>query len=426
MIPVFLNYSGNRLPCAAEPNFYIRSTIITYLLFTCLIMGNYWENAYTISLNINDYVLVLGWFWGILGLLLFYKQYKINDLLIIKNISILIIIFLGVLISTICAVIYHDVPFFDELIAQRKLYNLLYFILFLYIKPSINEIKYTLRILSSITLILFCISIYDPSLFSPEEILLARNNPSDIGANVPGLIFVVLYLYIAISDLIKKKLSKIAIIEISIYIVLLILYQNRSILIGVLLVMLYALFVIRKQLSILSYFMLILMVILGLYSFQEIGSVLIDETISQLSTPSYNRWQAIDFFLFEYNIIPFCQIFGNGVPAAGTIYLSDLENASGVRWAFISDIGMLGMYFYYGIIPLIVIYYIIIKILIAKKYPYFIKFFSFHILIVPTIFEFAWMGAFYFSIYFYLFSYLSKYDENGKLHLIRKKRPIKI
>jgi len=387
-------------------------------------MANYWENVYTISLNITDYVLVLGWFWGVLGILLFYKQYKISDLLIIKNIIILIIIFAGVFISSICAVIYHDVPLFDELIAQRKLYNLLlYFIVFLYIKPSINEIKYTLRILSSITLIFFCISIFNPLLFLSEEQLLSRSNPTDIGAHVPGVIFLLLYLYMLISDLIQKKISNVLVIEVVLYLGMLILYQNRSTLIGVLLVMLYALFKIRKKFGILSYLMLILTVLLGLTVFQDIFSVLIDETISQISTPSYNRWQAIDFFLFEYNTIPFCQIFGNGVPAAGTIYLSDLENASAVRWAYISDIGMLGMYFYYGIIPLIVIYYIIIKILIHKKYPYFIKFFSFHVFVVPTIFEFARTGAFYFSLFFYLFSYLSKYDENGMLYLVGK-RPI--
>ena len=126
--------------------------------------------------------------------------------------------------------------------------------------------------------------------------------------------------------------------------------------------------------------------------------------MNQINNPNYNRWQAINFYILEYksNLLTF--LFGHGTPASGGQYLDIVQNAAKSRLAYLSDIGLLGSYFQYGILFLILIYSFCLKSL--KSYqPLYLKFYSLYIILVPTIHGFGnnySSSAILFSSFFYL------------------------
>jgi len=91
---------------------------------------------------------------------------------------------------------------------------------------------------------------------------------------------------------------------------------------------------------------------------------------------------------FEYSPNWFCYIFGNGFPSGGNSSLGVLMWKNFERGIFASDLGMIGMWVDYGIIPLIAIYAVLINVLRRKYMPLAMKFISLHIILVPTIFHF--------------------------------------
>lgn len=394
----------------------------TYFTITCLLLGNYWKNTFTDDLNIKDIMLVIGWLWGILGFTLFWRERQINRLFAHRNIKLIFYVFFGVFFSSISAIYYHDENLFQVLIAQRQTYNLMFFPLFLYIKPSLTEIEDATKKLAIIAVVLFAISIKYPLLFMTQEYYLySINHTTNIGANTPGIFFILIYLYFLLEK-ITRKFSLKLFFEIAFYFVIIILYQNRSTLIGVSVAYIFVLFKISNQYKYFTIGFIIIIFVFVFSQFAHILQSLSDETLDQINNPNYARWNALRFFLFDYQGNLFVMIFGNGTPTIGSQFLNNLLYASETKGAFVSDIGLLGMYYYYGIIPLTVIYYMIFKVLLIRSYPFFLKFLSLHILLVPTIFEFAWGGALLFSIIFYLFSYSSSYIDSVKVQPFDEKK----
>jgi hypothetical protein len=147
--------------------------------------------------------------------------------------------------------------------------------------------------------------------------------------------------------------------------------------------------------------------VLGLLIYTlPILETLLYESQNELSNLEYNRWKSLWYYSFEYSPNWFCYIFGNGFPSGGNSALGNLMWSNFTIGIYASDIGMIGMWATYGIIPLIVIYSIVIKIIKNSYFPLYLKFISFHILFVPTIFHF-WRnpGLFFFVIFIYLYCY---------------------
>ena len=84
---------------------------------------------------------------------------------------------------------------------------------------------------------------------------------------------------------------------------------------------------------------------------------------------------------------------------------------------YASDLGLIGMWTDYGVLPLIGIYFMVLQFLL-RKYPLWLKFISFHILLIPTIFHF-WQGqgVLFFSLIIYIYAYLNI----NKLRVVKQK-----
>ena len=147
----------------------------------------------------------------------------------------------------------------------------------------------------------------------------------------------------------------------------------------------------------------LIVMLLGWTSIQRIANSLIGETQEQLDNDNYARRVALRYYVFDYNegSVP-KMLFGNGQPASGSDYVKDMlvANEMGAYW---SDIGLIGDWFLFGIIPIISILLMAFKVF---KYPFpmYLKYLFASFLIVPTIHSFSESNvrAFYFSIIIYL------------------------
>lgn len=168
--------------------------------------------------------------------------------------------------------------------------------------------------------------------------------------------------------------------------------------------------------------MLAIIVLLAGGMIYNIISSLIEESSAQLGDTKYNRWQALYFYLIEYKNNIYTIIFGNGSPCAGSTYLEYLNQAVTKRLAILSDIGLLGSYFFYGLATMILFYSIIFKGIINRTVPLSVKFYCIWIILVPIIHSFAhgmdFTGTVRLLFVMYLILYYSSnpkellYDEN--------------
>jgi hypothetical protein len=225
------------------------------------------------------------------------------------------------------------------------------------------------------------------------------------GSYVQGIYFVIFYFYYTVQEFTIKFSWK------SIFVILLLLafvflYQNRSMLIGILPVLLYSFFKFKSKNKVLLISIFGLILFLGIIFTSDIWMALINQTQRELGDTDYARNTALRYYLFQYSPHWFCYIFGNGFPSGGNSAFGNLMWANFSKGIYASDLGMIGTWVDYGIIPLIAIYSVIFTLLIKKEYPLYLKFLSFHILFVPTIFHF-WRnpGVFLFVLVFYLFAY---------------------
>lgn len=148
----------------------------------------------------------------------------------------------------------------------------------------------------------------------------------------------------------------------------------------------------------------IIVAVAGIYVINAF-SALIEESQSQLGDKHYNRWQAVEYYLFKRSYGFYDTLFGNGKPSAGSVYLYELVRASKTRLAFISDIGLLGTFFFYGLAMMLFIYHFILAAILRRNMPLYLRLYALWVLLVPTIHCFGLGGScssmIAFSIFFY-------------------------
>ena len=198
--------------------------------------------------------------------------------------------------------------------------------------------------------------------------------------------------------------------------------------IGVVPIFLYSLFKFKSEYK--TFIILALTVILAgvIILTSDIWISLINNTQSNLNETDYNRWKSLAYYIYDYSQNWFSYIFGNGFPSGGNSPLGNLMWSNFIKGIFASDLGMIGMWVDYGIIPLIAIYSILISILRHSYFPVYLKFICLHVLFVPTIFHFwANPGITFFVLIIYFHAYYNelnknKYDSNFNRKLQRRRK----
>lgn len=386
----------------------------TYIFISILLCIRFWNLAFIINTLNEDIVLVLSWIWIVFGFLYYQNKSHSQVLYSIKYIKLTIFVLLGVLISMFSAQFFWDQSPFQSIITVRQTYNFLFLPAILLVQPSEKEIVKALKWISYGTIFVWIIGAIAPTSLAnvSEKAISMRQSmeDTDIGYYVIGIRFVVFYFYFKVQDYIKEFTMK-SFFEAFVLLAFIFLYQNRSMLLGVMPVLIFSIFKFKTKYKAGLVFVLVAIITAGVFYSWDMWVALFNQSQRELNSDDYNRWKALFYYIYEHSPNWFCYIFGNGFASEHSSYGAHISKLNDVG-IMISDIGLIGMWSSYGVLPLIALYSVLIKVITSKRFPLFVKFASFHILMVPTIFHF-WNtpGVIYFVIVFYLFSY---YDADIK------------
>lgn len=327
-----------------------------------------------------------------------------------------VVIFGLLFISPLVPYINYNQGYFETLISEREIFIWAYLVLFCKMRVTEKEMIYSLRMISYLCFIYWVISIFAPHLFVDVS---SRTNLSyirristikDMGTYVPGFGFAVFYaLYCIHRFLVTSKTSHF--IETVFFVIFILLYQNRSTIIIILLSFGYC--VIKSKVTKTAKSLLILLPILFflLPTILYLVESLIDESQSQLADTSYNRWKAIDVYLLERSYTPLNLLLGNCIPSSSGLYVRQMSyyNSTG---AICADVGTIATLYYYGIFPIVLLIYWS-YLSFKKGIPLYLRFYSIFIWLVPTIHCFMHPYS-YSNIVFVVYVYLILYYKNTK------------
>lgn len=382
-----------------------------YLLLTMLLACYLWYFSPIFSFLTRDVIWCLTIILATIGIFN-KKRPQIQSLHSIKYNKFVICFLCAIFISAINADIFWGQSITITFITQRFAYTIIVLSGLLKIQPTPYDLKKALKYISVITFIMWVISYISPNLFATIDTETIENrttdNSTDIGFNVAGIQLVLIYFYILVQEYIEKFTYK-KFLHAMFWLAFLFLYQNRSLLIGAILIFIYSIIKLKGRHKPIITFTIVFLVILGIYSSWDIIISLINETNEQLNNQNYNRWKALEYYLYEYSPNLWCYIWGNGLPAGGKSEFGNLLWENMKQGIYGSDLGLIGMWTDYGVIPLICIYFVVFRVLAKKYFPLFLKFICLHILIVPTIFHFWENPNMYtFVLLFYLYAYYNE------------------
>ena len=388
-------------------------------IFICLLFAvNFWDLAVIMNVLTADIMLALSWIWILSGIYFFNENKRRKALNSFRYNKPVVYILLGVFISMFSALYFGGQAFMTTLVAQRSIYTFMLLPVILFVQPTEKDIVKALKWISIGTIIVWILVHVKNDLIKLDKDKIEQFDieNKDISAKlefyVNGIHLVVIYIYFKIYEYIKK-FSWPTFIEASLLIIFLVLYQNRSMILGVIPVFLYSMYRFKSHYKTSILVMVSIAVVVGIIYTTDVWLLMITNTQNNLGESDYNRWMALYYYFGEYSSNWFCYVFGNGYPSGGNSPLGNLMWANFTKGIFSSDLGMIGMWVDYGIIPLIAMYSTIISILRHEYFPLYLKFICLHILFVPTIFHF-WSnpGISFFVILIYLRAYYIEQNRN--------------
>lgn len=392
----------------------------TYLIISGILSFGFLKNNLIPFINNNDILFLLMFIWSIIGFF-YYKEYGV--LYKTKNQQWSLLIFLIFFMSMLHPFFHYGQSLVSTFVAMRTNLIVIYFLTLLKISPSEEEFIYSFKFLGVTAVSLSILVILFPTLFVDKEevikLLQRRQRGSfDMAIVWPGSACAVFYFYILLQNMIKSSTLK-NITLCTIFIGYIFLMQNRSTLLCAIPFYLYGLF---KTESRYKYcFILVIVLFVGSYIYNSL-LFLVDETTSQLSNSKYNRWQSIQYFVFDQKYNLYTLLFGHGVPSVGSAYLSEMRemfNPAKNRFVIISDIGLFGTMYYYGLSMMYILYRFVLKALRSKGMPIYLKSYAVWIFLVPTIHSFAINQNFGSTVilltFFYLVLLYGSIDENKQV-----------
>ena len=258
----------------------------------------------------------------------------------------------GVLISFIPAYLYYGQHLYHSVVVYRQIAGYLVYPVLLSIQPTKVELKRALYMFSAI----YLFAVIWTTLFHPDWALVYEDDEfmgeGDLVHRLAGDQFLVPALIFALDDFRYKK-AKIRYAFLSMVVFLdIFLIQSRTILLASIVVVVMAAILDKKSrrrlaaevimlFFLIVFFILAYRFILGLYN----------ETIEQLANPDYNRVKAFNYFMSGENGWP-SFLWGNGFISGNVHPIMEILRMEGI---YHSDLGLIGMWHQFGIIPVITI-----------------------------------------------------------------------
>lgn len=369
--------------------------IFVILLLICEVYSLKIFNPLFLGLDLG-YILL--YIWLLLGFVIYRRKTK-NPFYKTNNIIPFCLIFLGIFLSMFSAYILYGQTLIQSLIAYRRQYFWIVAFVLLYVRPSVRSIIKSLNWFSIIYIVTTLLRTYIiPNWFVERDLFLASGEEVLYGLGLP-LLTIPMYYY---CGRIRNYFELRDVLYVICYVVFFVLVKNRSILFVVIIIVFFS-FISSKKKSI----AIPITVILGLLFFYISFDIIVElnnETVSQVGDSDYNRVKALDYMLFNSNKDLMTVLLGKGFISSHVS--NDMANLmmSGI---YNSDIGFVGYWDQYGIIPIIVFTVIIIKVLMSKFVPFYIKAIGGHILVCSITISYMGFASniMWFSLFYYLYLY---------------------
>lgn len=328
-------------------------------------------------------------------------------------------ILVGIFLSMIPAYLFYGQSFTQSLITYRAQYFWFLIPLLLYIRPSEKDIIPPLNWFAFFFFITAFLQSngYKDMFYLPEE----KIKLLDSGYYKDELLFgdgfqLLLFPCYYYLGRLRKDFNFKGIFFLTYYVIIFFMLQNRSILFIIFLVIGYAIIAqLRRQR--LSLFLFILF--FGTFFFYQTHATwtkLLLETFTDLNNKDYNRALAFNYFLYEANPNWLTYFFGNGFLSSHTLSLVQ-DNME--RKIFNSDMGFLGYWNQFGLIPIIVFLTCIMKAFFSKFVPFYVKVMAFHI--IACLLTISYFGKVQTILWFSLFYYLMVYNIVLKKMVLQKR-----
>lgn len=339
------------------------------------------------------------------GLFLFYKKKRLSTHAL--GMKIFAWLLVALVFSVFMAYLQWGQDFTTSILLYRHHIWLFFLPILLYIKPSVKSISDALFALTLTALFVWIGQSMGFIHVNFKETIWGEvlDEKSEFGGySMYGVRLVAFSLYLFLGEM-ATRFTKINIAKVIIALVAVVLSAQRALMLFAIPLTAYV-FLFKIKLSagkktIISLLFSLLAIVFFVKT-SEVWLSFINETTDQLGDKDYNRWMAVDYFLNRYSDGGWPLIFGNGflsMKNAGGQHIHNL----GYLGIFIDDIGMLCVWVRYGIIPLIILYYIVIKTLLSKHMPLYMKLACIHLGFLPT--SWTLVGAHWFVFIFLIYLY---------------------
>lgn len=322
----------------------------------------------------------------------------------------------GVLLSFIPAYLYYGQHFYNSITVYRHFLGYFAFFLLLSIQPSRQELKVATYAFSVIFLIvtLYC-SFLDPDFVyvDPED---NREfiQEGDFVHLLQGYHFLMLAFIFALDDLRNKKTTlKLLVVPLSIFGVIL-LTQSRTLLFSAVVVGVFSAMASRSARQRLTIGTLIIVVIaVSLFFAWKYVDLLITETVDQLNDSDYNRIKGLMYFFSGKNGT-MSYFWGNGFISGKVHPIMEQLRQEGI---YHSDLGLIGFWHQFGLIPVVTILVVCIKGLSSMR-SFEVRANALNILMCA--FTISYFRDFTYSLWLCLFWYMYSidpaYDVRKRIH----------
>ena len=257
----------------------------------------------------------------------------------------------GLALSFIAAYYYYHQPFYLSFVVNRQFFSLVLFPLLLAVRPTYGELKWAVYAFSIICAVAtFYITFVDQTLVPVNEFV-SFIEDGDFVHTLSGLHFVLIAFIFALYEFRNmravRKLIPVVLLFLFIFIA-----RNRTFLIASCLIIAISVLSNRSSRSRLYAFAIMAFAV-GVVAIVLVDTItsLVQETMDQLANPEYNRIKAI-LYAFSLPNGKASILIGNGFISGN---FNSIVNDLRQEGIFYSDIGLIGLWHVYGLLPVIAI-----------------------------------------------------------------------
>ena len=320
---------------------------------------------------------------------------------------------LGILLSFIPANLYYGQSFGRSFLTNRRMFELVAFPILIALRPNEKEIRRSLYAFAvTYFLVSFFVTFFAQSLVPVEESV-EFVEEGDYLHTVRGARFIVMALIFALNRVLKDYTTKHFLIAFGVFIILFV-GQNRTSLIAALIIVLYT--ILKMKMSsrkLLAVSMVVISAMLIIVGTAGQWAFLYDQTMSQILDPDYNRNKAIVYMFSQREFLRY--LLGDGFISA---YVNPIVHHLQESGIFHSDVGFVGMWHQFGVLPVGVVIYYMFKSLFSPKKGFVVKSCAIFMLVgALTVSYYAtgdallWLSFF---LYIYYSENLPKYRDDSR------------